>query len=412
MSSTPASHARSTQFRVKWHIPDDDLPSVATVLQNTVGPCPLLALANALLLRRTITIPQATTSISEEHLLGCICQAQGAVEFVDVLPRLGREVAVDLCFSGTTDFVSSEELSVFQGLDVRLVHGAIPDPHDTVVFECISPFSYNQVCDQLVSAAASPVTDSSAQSDGPVENFDEVLSSAPLPGASSTPAPAHQAGLDGGAGERGTNRRADRDLSPGTGTVPPHRQAETAAGDGGGDGGGDGKGHHSLAGTSATPPPPLIVQNAPTVQAFLDDHQSCLTYHGLVLLHETLGDGEIAVLFYSSHFSVLHKHAGRLFTLVTDVGYLRAPTIAWESLSDVDGNTSFFDAHFCPVRPAAASPTDGRSAADTARPAAPPHTAQAPAPIPPGGPRANDPRRPFRRGTTKPGKGSSGCLMQ
>lgn len=41
-----------------------------------------------------------------------------------------------------------------------------------------------------------------------------------------------------------------------------------------------------------------------------------------------------------------------LFLLVTDSSFLREPTVVWETLRDVDGQTSaFFDAKFMPARP-------------------------------------------------------------
>jgi ubiquitin carboxyl-terminal hydrolase MINDY-1/2 len=317
--------ATESVFRVKWHIPEDSLPAVATVLQNNGGPCPLLAVANALLLRRTIVLPPSTTTISEEHLLGCVFQAPSAMGFVDILPRLAKEVSVDLCFSGTTDFVPSPELSVFSGLGIRLVHGAIPDPHDDVIVECVSPFSYNEVCDQLVSAA---------QATG--GGGEQSHRSATIPRISlvDAPSPVTESGIPASNSEMSDE---DELLSSGKWIVPPHllpleagKEKNARVEDRG----------KSVAGSS------LFVENAPFIQAFLDEHRSMMTFNGLSLLHQTLEDDEISVLFYNNHFSVLRKNKGRLFTLVTDEGYLRAVSVMYEGLNDIDGNTSFYDAKF------------------------------------------------------------------
>jgi hypothetical protein len=47
------------------------------------------------------------------------------------------------------------------------------------------------------------------------------------------------------------------------------------------------------------------------------------------------------VFFRNNHFSVLHKHNGSLFLLVTDVGYQDTPVV-WEKLDQVINFLSFF----------------------------------------------------------------------
>ena len=59
-----------------------------------------------------------------------------------------------------------------------------------------------------------------------------------------------------------------------------------------------------------------------TVRSFLNGPQ--LTYFGLAELHRELADGQSVVLFRENHFSVVYKHRGQLYTLVTAEGYLEA----------------------------------------------------------------------------------------
>jgi ubiquitin carboxyl-terminal hydrolase MINDY-1/2 len=50
-----------------------------------------------------------------------------------------------------------------------------------------------------------------------------------------------------------------------------------------------------------------------------------------------------------------HPHAdtNTLYTLVTDAAFVREPTVVWEALRDIDGQTAaFVDAHFTPSAPA------------------------------------------------------------
>lgn len=375
-----ATTSTEASFRVKWQIPDDSAPAVATVLQNSGGPCPLLALANALLLRRAIAIPPNTQSLSEEHLLGCVCQTESLIEHMDVLPKLGKEVAVDPCFSGTTDFVPSPELSVFEAANIRLVHGAIPDPHDDVVVECVSPLSYNQVCDRLVAAAVqadeahgSPERDSDTARDdettlslGSLEcNVDaeevskdisqvrdgdstEAHDSAPSIAVAVDAICASdsvvQTSEDDAATEEPEEEAAgaalEDELASGIWTGPPHLKPEVDS---------DLTSDAPRSSSDTTDSGMLIARNAPFVQAFLDDTASMMTFHGLSLLHQTLEEGELACLFYNNHFSVLTMNKKRLFMLVTDEGYIRAPNVVYEGLCDLDGNTAFFDAKFQPV---------------------------------------------------------------
>lgn len=379
------------RFRVRWQIPDDSAPAIASVLQNSGGPCPLLALANALLLRRAITIPANTQSVSEEQLLGCVCQLEPLIGHMDVLPNLGREVAVDPCFSGTTEFVPSPELAIFKTANIRLVHGAIPDPHDDVIVECISPLSYNQVCDRLVAAAvqaeeagcASTSTgvnaagDESTFSSVPLEpdngkesnlvvlqhrdgeqkiTRDVTAPTASVSDTRNTSNDVAETSREGDVTEGASaatveasddtsvDASVDADIADelGTGvwTVPPHLNPEESSN----------VTSSTLLSSRDTPDSgELIARNAAFVQAFLDDTACMMTFHGLTLLHETLEEGEFACLFFNNHFSVLTMNKKRLFMLVTDEGYMRAPDVVYEGLSDLDGNTTFFDAKFKPV---------------------------------------------------------------
>merc|ERR1712086_973491 len=83
-------------------------------------------------------------------------------------------------------------------------------------------------------------------------------------------------------------------------------------------------------------------QNA--VRSFLNGPQ--LTYFGLAELHRELADGQSAVLFRENHFSVVYKHRGQLYTLVTAEGYLEARGLVWERLAEVEGESDFFSGDF------------------------------------------------------------------
>lgn len=51
---------------------------------------------------------------------------------------------------------------------------------------------------------------------------------------------------------------------------------------------------------------------------------------------------ELFALFRNSHLSVLYRHAGSLYTLVTDQVFLHEPSVVWERLEDVDQGAAVF----------------------------------------------------------------------
>mmetsp|Transcript_31209 Transcript_31209/g.91601 ORF Transcript_31209/g.91601 Transcript_31209/m.91601 type:complete len:242 (-) Transcript_31209:226-951(-) len=57
---------------------------------------------------------------------------------------------------------------------------------------------------------------------------------------------------------------------------------------------------------------------------------SQLSYHGLVQLHASLAEAELAVFFRNNHFATITKHGGELYLLATDVGFAREPLVVWE----------------------------------------------------------------------------------
>lgn len=96
----------------------------------------------------------------------------------------------------------------------------------------------------------------------------------------------------------------------------------------------------------------LILEDVTNVKYFLSSSATQLTGYGLDTITEALSPGSIAILFRNDHFSTLYKHprSGQLFTLVTDLGYAGHEEVVWESLVDVSGEgCEFFAGDFRPV---------------------------------------------------------------
>ncbi|MCJ1315853.1 hypothetical protein MMC15_001173 [Xylographa vitiligo] len=96
----------------------------------------------------------------------------------------------------------------------------------------------------------------------------------------------------------------------------------------------------------------ILLEDIASVKYFLSSSATQLTGYGLHTITDTLHPGSIAILFRNDHFSTLYKHprTGQLLTLVTDMGYAGHEEVVWESLVDVSGEgAEFFAGDFRPV---------------------------------------------------------------
>jgi ubiquitin carboxyl-terminal hydrolase MINDY-1/2 len=102
-----------------------------------------------------------------------------------------------------------------------------------------------------------------------------------------------------------------------------------------------------------------IYQDILTIKSFLSISATQLTPWGLEVITQAIRPGSVAILFRNDHFSTLYRHPQtlELLTLVTDAGYAGHDEIVWESLVDVNGESAeFFSGDFRLVGGAAASP--------------------------------------------------------
>ena len=109
----------------------------------------------------------------------------------------------------------------------------------------------------------------------------------------------------------------------------------------------------------------LLLEDIASIKYFLSSSATQLTGYGLDTITEALTPGSIVILFRNDHFSTLYRHprSGQLLTLVTDMGYAGHDEVVWESLVDVRGEgCEFFAGDFRPV---------GNTSGDTQRVANP-----------------------------------------
>ncbi|RYP68161.1 hypothetical protein DL770_008496 [Monosporascus sp. CRB-9-2] len=92
-----------------------------------------------------------------------------------------------------------------------------------------------------------------------------------------------------------------------------------------------------------------LYQDIITIKSWFSSTATQLTPWGLDVIARSIQPGSVAILFRNDHFSTLYRHPQtlELLTLVTDAGYFTHDEIVWESLSDVRGECAeFFSGDF------------------------------------------------------------------
>ncbi|KAH7413496.1 hypothetical protein BKA64DRAFT_771610 [Cadophora sp. MPI-SDFR-AT-0126] len=109
------------------------------------------------------------------------------------------------------------------------------------------------------------------------------------------------------------------------------------------------------------------LEDIATIKAFFSSNATQLTTNGLATITASIAPGGVAILFRNDHFSTLYRHPDtlQLLQLVTDMGYAGHEEVVWESLIDVNGeNAEFFSGDFrlvggAPPTPSISVPGDG-----------------------------------------------------
>ncbi|KAK1991865.1 hypothetical protein LX36DRAFT_325307 [Colletotrichum falcatum] len=92
-----------------------------------------------------------------------------------------------------------------------------------------------------------------------------------------------------------------------------------------------------------------IYSDIQSIKEFLDTSATQLTQSGLDVITKAMKPGSFAILFRNDHFSTLYRHptTQQLLVLVTDAGYATHDEVVWESLADVNGErTEYYSGDF------------------------------------------------------------------
>ncbi|KAJ5566704.1 uncharacterized protein N7459_010086 [Penicillium hispanicum] len=105
-----------------------------------------------------------------------------------------------------------------------------------------------------------------------------------------------------------------------------------------------------MRGGSLSPEEEQKMADIQVIEEFVDvENATQLSPFGLTQLSTKLAPGSISIFFRNDHFSTLYKHprSQQLYSLVTDTGYAKYAEIVWESLVDMTGfNSEFFSGDF------------------------------------------------------------------
>lgn len=342
---------------------------VQIVCQADNGPCPLLAVCNALLLRGALTLPPSGGDewVGGDSLAAALrsqlLAASGAAATADANAQavlcealaqvrgLVRGLDVNVRFSDVEGFESTPQLSVFDAAGVRLLHGWVYGPHEPAAC-ALGSVTYNQAVELAIGeappTAALPATVAQQQPD--------LLTFAPINEDTGTFAPV--------GGDEGTWQPAPEPAGAAATAAPPVSQQQLQQ----------------------------PQQRQQLIRRWLEDTRGQLTHAGLAGLAGRLLPGELAVLYRNGHFSTVVLHEGRVHVLVTDVGYQHAAHVVWERVDDCSNDTTLCDGAFAPIVAAPPSGWGARAAPDDATPpqrytvAMPQHAHDASAAV--GGPQA------------------------
>jgi len=168
----PEPALRSEPARLAVHPPDSFRTkrvsafgrSLLLALQSENGPCPLLAIANALVLRGRLELPDAPR-VAVSTLLDLVAEqllqsgdgvdenrVLTVAEALEVLPRLATGLDVNVRFTqGVGGFEFTRETSIFDLLNLPLVHGWLADKADAATCVALGSQSYNELVAGLVS---------------------------------------------------------------------------------------------------------------------------------------------------------------------------------------------------------------------------------------------------------------------
>lgn len=108
----------------------------------------------------------------------------------------------------------------------------------------------------------------------------------------------------------------------------------------------------TTAGAALAPGEDQIIEDATLIREFMENSKTQLTSYGLETVRGRLKPGDVAILFRNDHFMTVigARDGGALHGLVTDAGFATHEEVVWERMVDVQGHgNGFLSGDFRPV---------------------------------------------------------------
>lgn len=265
---------------------------VMILCQNQNGPCPLIAITNILLLKGRLVISTDLSYISLEEIVQLVAEVifeenerlrtnhstdviqQTFDDILTILPKLAQGLDLNVCFHGVNKFEFTQEISIFDTLQIPLLHGWLYDIQleNNELNEIIHDKSYNHIIYKLV-------------------DYKTLLD--------------RMTSLQQQQSSSNNNDEQQQSIEVILTTLSEEEQQ--------------------------------LYHEGVIIDSFLNESASQLTETGLVKLYEFMHDRQLAVFFRNNHFSTIFSYNGQLFSLVTDLGYYDQEAIVWELLANVNG---------------------------------------------------------------------------
>ncbi|CAM9653922.1 unnamed protein product [Laminaria digitata] len=256
-------------------------------------------------------------------------------------------------------------MAAFDMSGVTLLHGWIVDPEDKRTVAVIEGLSYNKLVEKLLDfrSLAGGAKDSGKPSlDAAADGGDvaEISSSQPAQPAdveTKTEAENIEAGQEVaeevGGGEEGTrDSTSSPDPSEGAPSMPVEGNDEGITESSPLSGSAMLRNSPQMFNATVVDPDEASAKVASdfkegqVAEEFFRETASQLTYFGLSRLHAEVRERQLCVFFRNNHFSTMFKYEGKLYLLITDLGYARESSVVWEKLDQIDGDTEYVDSDF------------------------------------------------------------------
>jgi len=339
---------------------------VPILCQNRNGPCPLLALCNVLLLRGHIKLPRGFDRLSIEQVIQLVAnrilEANGDVEDVNlraniddvisILPTLQNGLDINVRFRHNKDYEFTQEIAVFDILGINLVHGWLYNSESDEENSAIGGKSYNELVEKIIQFdTAQSKYKRESEDEEPRKELGDFEENHRTHGTKSDGTVATKRLAEGETESSNVgNQRAsittttlqeaatledDDDLLE---ALKLSRQESLVQ-----------KFNEAKAVTTLNGELvhlDTLAKQSFAIQRFFERTANQLSKDGLSRLFDSVKSRELCVFFRNNHFNTLFKYNGSIYLLLTDIGYLNEASIVWETLNDIDGNTTLVNATF------------------------------------------------------------------